>query len=66
MLQYARKVSVSFGVCAGMEIIYRAPPTKRVAATVDTVEIVERAATLALETVECFCGFSARSRAASR
>lgn len=45
-----------------MEIIYRALAArdkKRVAATVDTVEIVERAHAgdaLALETVECFCG----------
>ncbi|WP_175781962.1 bifunctional transcriptional regulator/glucokinase [Burkholderia anthina] len=67
VLQYARKKfpHVSFErVCAGpgMEIIYRALAArdkKRVAATVDTVEIVERAHAgdaLALETVECFCG----------
>lgn len=67
VLQYARKKfpHVSFErVCAGpgMEIIYRALATrdkKRVAASVDTVEIVERAHAgdaLALETVECFCG----------
>ncbi|HHL4086342.1 TPA: bifunctional transcriptional regulator/glucokinase, partial [Burkholderia sola] len=67
VLQYARKKfpHVSFErVCAGpgMEIIYRALAArdkKRVAASVDTVEIVERAHAgdaLALETVECFCG----------
>jgi glucokinase len=66
VLQYARKKfpHVSFErVCAGpgIEIIYRALAArdKRVAASVDTADIVERAhagEALALETVECFCG----------
>ncbi|WP_028226006.1 bifunctional transcriptional regulator/glucokinase [Paraburkholderia ferrariae] len=67
VLQFARKKwpHVSFErVCAGpgVEIIYRALAArdkKRVAANLDTADVVQRAHegdALALETVECFCG----------
>lgn len=67
VLQYARKKfpHVSFErICAGpgIELIYRALAArdkKRVAASVDTPHVVERAHAgdpLALEAIECFCG----------
>jgi len=67
VLQFARKKwpHVSFErVCAGpgIEVIYRALAArdkKRVAANLDTAEIVSRAHegdALAAETIECFCG----------